>query len=336
MNQLTTPQEVTALLSATTAAAALGAAVETGLLWDLAENPLSAPEVSRRLAIPERRCQYWLQCLCELGILTDAPPGYSPSAIAKEAILDTHCRDSWQHLVEDERERSAGVHQLVQHLAIPGSIWTALGMDPPLNYVEKMREDPVRAREFTRMLYEVHQTLANEVASLLDLRGARHMLDLGGNSGVVSMALLRRHPDLRSTVVDLETVCEAGREIAAEQGFSDRLSYYAADFMHDALPVGSELVLKCDVGVFAETLYARVWQSLEQGGWFVLVDYFSPTEEKLHPSRLRWSFLDSLHDPDFCIPTAAQVRGQLARTGFRVLPDEKRTSTGRVMIQAQK
>lgn len=336
MNQLTTPQEVTALLSATTGAAALGAAIETGLLWVLAEDPLPAPEVSRRLGIPARRCQYWLQYLCELGILTEGPHGYVPSAVAKEAVLDAHSRESWQHLVEDERERSACVHYLVQHLAIPGSIWTAQGMDPPPNYVEKMRRDPVRAREFTRMLYEVHQTLANEVASLLDLRGARHMLDLGGNSGVVSMALLRRYPDLCATVVDLATVCETGREIAAEQGFSNRLTYHAADFMHDALPTGFDLVLKCDVGIFAETLYVMVWEALEQGGQFVLVDYFSPTEEKLHPSRLRWSFLDSLHDPDFSIPTAAQVRAQLARTGFRVLPDEQRTSTGRVIIQAQK
>lgn len=336
MNQLTTPHEVTALLSATTGAAALGAAIETGLLWSLAEDPLPAFEVARRLGIPARRCQYWLQYLCELGILADGPHGYSPSAVATEAILDTHSRESWQHLVEDERERSAGVHHLVQHLATPGSVWTAQGMDPPLNYVDKMRDDPVRAREFTRMLYEVHQTLANEVTSLLDLRGVHHVIDLGGNSGVISMALLRRRPDLRATVVDLATVCEAGREIAAEQGFSNRLTYYAADFMHDALPAGFDLALKCDVGVFAETLYVRVWEALKQGGRFVLVDYFSPTEEKLHPSRLRWSFLDSLHDPDFCIPTAAQVRAQLARAGFHVLPDEKRTSTGRLVIQAQK
>jgi hypothetical protein len=45
-----------------------------------------------------------------------------------------------------------------------------------------MRASPARAREFTRMLYEVHQNLANLVAERLDLTGVERLMDLGGNS----------------------------------------------------------------------------------------------------------------------------------------------------------
>ncbi len=74
-------------------------------------------------------------------------------------------------------------------------------------------------------------------------------MDLGGGSGVVSMALLRKYPALTSTVVDIENVCVAGRQIAEEEGLSDRISYHPADFAGGEFPAGYDLVPQCDVGV---------------------------------------------------------------------------------------
>ena len=39
--------------------------------------------------------------------------------------------------------------------------------------------------------------LAEELAGCLDMRGVERILDLGGGSGVISLALLEKHPDLR-------------------------------------------------------------------------------------------------------------------------------------------
>jgi len=43
------------LLSASTVSAALGTAIETGLLWMLAEKPLDGAGVAQALNIPEKR-----------------------------------------------------------------------------------------------------------------------------------------------------------------------------------------------------------------------------------------------------------------------------------------
>jgi 16S rRNA G1207 methylase RsmC len=72
----------------------------------------------------------------------------------------------------------------------------------------------------------------------LDMTGVNRLLDLGGGSGVVSLALLRQHPHLTSTVVGIANGCSAGREIAQENSLSDRITYQAADFVHDELPGG--------------------------------------------------------------------------------------------------
>jgi SAM-dependent methyltransferase len=336
MAKLNTKEDIYNLLSASTASAAFGAAIKTGLLWMLADRPMSGEEVSRTLGIPGKRGHYWLQYLQSLGILEEVPQGYIPSAVVSSVILGTYSREGWQHLVIDEQEENACVHGLPDLIDTPGSLWRAQGLEEPKDYVDRMRASPTRAREFTRMLFEVHQNLANQVAELLDLTGVERMLDLGGNSGVVSMALLRRYPALTSTVVDIESVCTAGREIAEEQEFSGRITYHPAEFGDDEFPSGFDLVLQCDVAVYDVGLLRKIYRSLKPGGRFILVDHFSPAINLAPPTRLEWTFLDSLHDPNFSFPTLDEFILRLAQVGFEVLDGHQILGKGLVVLQARK
>ena len=336
MKKLTNKAAVYDLLAASTVSAALGTAFETGLLWQLAETPLDAAGVAQAFAIPLKRCAYWLQCLHALGILKMTPGGYAPSAMAHKVILNTYSQESWAHLAADARERSAGVHNLAQYIREPDSVWKAQGLAQPRDYVDKMRASPERAREFTRMLYEIHQNLGNELAELLDMAGVQRLMDLGGGSGVVSMALLRKYPGLTATVVDIENVCAAGREIAEENSLADRITYQPLDFSREELPGGFDMILFCDVLPGDETLYRKIWRALQPGGRVVVVFHLSPAENLAPTQRLEWTFLDSLEDPAFSIPTSAQLRAQLAQASFHVLPGEPLTSTSRSVIQAWK
>lgn len=334
--KLQSSNDIHILMHSSIPAAALGAAIETGLLWQLAANPLRASQVAQALDIPGKRCYYWLQVLNTMGILDDGPNGYTPSTLAREAILDIRSQESWQYLTREERESSAGVLNLPVYIREPGSIWAAQGVAEPQNYVEKMRTDPTEAMEFTRTLFEVHQHLANQIAELLDMRGVERMMDLGGGSGVVSMALLQKYPTLTSTVVDLENVCIAGRQIAAEEGLSERLSYHPAEFDSDDFPTGFDLVLKCDVGVFGLALFQKLHASLKPGGRLVFADYFSPSEYSAPVSRLDWTFRDSLRDPNFSYPTLAQVKFQLVQVGFEVSDEHQNLDFGRIIFQARR
>jgi len=336
MSKLTTKNDLKVLLSASTASAALGAAIETGLLWRLAEGPMEGTGVVETLGIPGKRGFYWLQLLETIGILENGPDGYRPSDLTRETILDVFSEDSWKYLAQEERELAAGVYNLALYIREPGSIWAAQGLPEPINYVDKMKMSPSRAREFTRMLFEVHQSLAKAVAELLDLTGVQHIMDLGGGSGVISMALLRKYPGLHATVVDIENVCIAGREIAIEQGLADRISYHPAEFEQDEFPTGFDMILKCDVSVFAEWLFKKLWHSLKPGGRLVFVEHISPSENSAPVTNLEYTFLDSLGDPNISTPTIAQLQSQLTQVGFQVLPGQQIVGTGRVYFQARK
>lgn len=336
MKKLATKEDVHALLHSSATLAALSAAIETGLLWTLAEGPLDGVRAARLLGIPLRRCLYWLQFLHSFGILDETPQGYVPSALTCSAILDARSQESWKHLLIDERERTAGTQDLALYIREPGSIWAAQGMTQPRNYVEKMKASESRAREFTRMLYEVHGYLGDEVAAHLDLTGVRRLMDAGGGSGVVSMALLRKYPGLTAMVVDIENVCIAGGEIARENSLSDRITYHPADIQKDDLPGGFDLALLCDVYIRGEAVYRRLWNSLNPGGRLVLVDHYSPAEYTPPEKLLEWTFLDSLEDPDIYIPTITQTQDELVRAGYHLLPGEHTLSDQRIVLQARK
>ena len=322
--------------------AAFNAALELGLFWLLAEGPMNTTEIAQALEIPTGRCGYWLQLLSSTGLVELGTEGYAPSATARAALLDAYSRDTWSFLAGEERDRLPAVQNLALHIGESRSTWAIQGLDPP-DYWEQMLQSPERARRFTRMLYEIHQPLAEQVAGALDTSGTERLLDLGGGSGVISLALLRRNPELSAVIVDIPSVCAVGREIAAENGMEDRITYLAADYVRDQLPAGFDLVLECDSGPYDEAFFQKIRTVLKPGGRLAIVDQLAASEGSAPRPWLHWAFLASLENPGFALRTVDQVRKRLTSAGFEVLSecalppgDAQRWSSDWVLIEARK
>ncbi len=315
----TTTEDVLDLLNGATGAASLGAAFELGLFPLLAERPLDAAAVADALDLPARRCAYWLQVLSDTGLIVRDGDAYAPSATARAAILDRYRPDTWALLAEEARERMPALVDLALNLGVPGSVRDRLNL-PPRDYMAQMAADPVRARRFTLMLYDLHRALAAELAASIDLDGASRLMDLGGGSGVVSLALVERHPGLSATVVDIANVCETGRGLAAERGLAERVTYHAADFLADPLPTCFDVVLACDVNVYSTGLFAKVAAALVEGGRFLIIDEFAP-DDAAPPNRAHWALDRSLFDPDYVMPSVGGVKDLLRGAGLH-LEDE--------------
>lgn len=72
--------------------------------------------------------------------------------------------------------------------------------------------------------------------------GARTVLDLGGNTGSLMLALLASHPHLAGAVLDFPVFTSRALTRAAEAGLGDRLHTEAGSFF-DALPSGYDVYL---------------------------------------------------------------------------------------------
>jgi SAM-dependent methyltransferase len=313
-----TTEDILELLNGYIASATLGAAMELGIFWSLAAKPLCAPDLAKALNIPLNRCYHWLQLLCKLGLLDDSPTGYVPSLVAREAILDAQSQHFWAFHAREDRKSCMSVRDLALNIRMPMSAWEAPDLTPP-DYFQQILQDPGYAASFTRMLYEIHIPLAEQLADLLDLRRVNRLMDLGGGSGVVSFALLRKRHELTAVVVDVENVCRAGREIASENGLEKRVTYLAADMLRDDLPAGFDMVMLCDVGSFGDALFRKIRGALVPKGRLVVVDKFASSETDAPPSRLSSAFLASLECPaqSISFTTVETVQTRLQEVGFR-------------------
>jgi predicted O-methyltransferase YrrM len=313
-----TTQDILELMGSYVVSAALGAAMELGVFWLLVKKPLPETDVAQTLDIPLNRCHHWLQILCQLGLLENTSEGYVPSTIAQEAILNAQSQDTWAFQAREDRESATFVRDLAVNISKPMPTGQTQNLTPP-DYFQQIQEDPGYAARFTRKLYEIHLPLAEQLANMLDLRGVKSLLDLGGGSGVVSFALLRKQPELTSVVVDIENVCQAGREIASENKLEKRITYLAADLLQDDLPSGFDMVMLCDVGSFGKALFRKIYETLNLRGRLVIVDKFASSRTNAPPSRLLSAFLDSLAHPAQSIDftTAEVVQTQLQEAGFR-------------------
>jgi SAM-dependent methyltransferase len=300
-----TTEELLWLLQGYIDSAAVGAAMELGLFWLLAKRPLSDADVAESLNIPFNRCHHWLQLLRNLGLLEEGVDGYAPSIVARQAILNAQSQDFWAFHAREDRKLFTCVRDLAVNIGKPMSAWEPPAVTPP-DYYQQIRESPGYA-------------LAEQLANLIDLQGVTRLLDLGGGSGVVSFALLRKRPDLTAVVLDVESVCQVGRELAAENRLEKRICYVAADLLQDDLPTGFDMVMLCDVGLFDEALFCKIHDALNRGGHLVVVDKFAPTETDAPPSRLSGAFLNSLQcpAPSVSFATVEIVQSRLEKAGFR-------------------
>jgi cyclopropane fatty-acyl-phospholipid synthase-like methyltransferase len=315
-----------------------------GLFWQLDEKPLTAPEISQRLSIPLNRCSVLLQMLCGLGLLDDTADGYAVSALARQTILDAHSRETWAFLAREVRFRLPAVLDLPLNIGKPISTWEAQNLRAPF-YFKQIVDESDYAAQFTRMLYEIHIPMAEQLANVLNLTGVNRLLDLGGGSGVVSFALLRKQPEITALVVDVENVCKIGQEIAAANGLDTRITYLAYDFIKDDLPTGFDMALLCDTGASNDVLFHKIHAALNPNGRLILVEQFAPKQDRVAPSHLVWTFLSSLEFPDKTVnhTTSETATARLRQAGFRdisVIPipsrDDLRWNSDWVALAARK
>lgn len=113
--------------------------------------------------------------------------------------------------------------------------------------LESAMEREASARHLTLALAGRAKNVAPQLAQVVDLSRAQLLLDVGGGTGLYSIALLQRFPQLRAVVFDRPEVLKIAAEFAAAQGVADRLTCQAGDMFADALPAGADVILLSNI-----------------------------------------------------------------------------------------
>src|SRR6478736_8429468 len=105
-------------------------------------------------------------------------------------------------------------------------------------YWEDLAESPSRAASFHAQMGRQAAVEAPAVAAACDWGSLGEVVDVGGGDGSLLIALLRAHPTLRGTVLDLTTPAQTAARALAAAGLADRGRAVAGSFF-EALPHGA-------------------------------------------------------------------------------------------------
>lgn len=252
------------------------------LFGRLAAGPRTFDELCRDLDLAERPAVVLLTALRALGLLVrDADGRFDLSELAREHLVPGGPFDitAYIGLAGD----SPGVREMVERLR---SNRPAAGKPerPGAAFIyregiESAMEDEAAARRLTLALAGRARIVAPLLAQRVPLDGARQLLDVGGGTGIYSIAWLQQHPRLRAVVWDRPEVLKVAREMAALYGVADRLEAVPGDMFRDPAPAGCDVVLLSNVlhdwdVPECRALVRRCADALPPGGRLLLHDVF--------------------------------------------------------------
>jgi predicted O-methyltransferase YrrM len=242
-------------------------AAELDLFTLLTPTPLSAEEITARLAADLRALTILLDALAGMGLLSKREGKYR----CEPEIATFLSADSPQSVLP-----------MVLHSAAMWSRWSELtgiarGDSTALARAQKP-PGPQSQRAFIGGMHVVASPLAPAIVAAIDPGPARALLDVGGASGTYTIAFLRASPQLRATLFDLPPVIDLARERLSQAGLLDRVRLVGGDFYLDELPGGHDLALLSAI-IHQNSreqnveLYRKVWRALLPGGRIVIRDH---------------------------------------------------------------
>jgi ubiquinone/menaquinone biosynthesis C-methylase UbiE len=256
-------------------ARSLQVAQRTGMLSALAEGPREPGELAEHLGLKPTGTVRVLDVIASAGHLELRPDGRYEMTKRARRWLDPSSESYVGDFLADTAyywQWYEGLEDLVRD-----------GRHAELH--DKAPDDPYW-RSYIRGQYQMARLSSDEVAKKIPLaRGAHSILDVAGGHGEFSMALCRRHPNLKATVVDLPGSARIGREIVSGAGMDDRVRHVDGD-MFEVDYDGSHDGALCFNIVHhltpdqAKALFARIRSALRPGSPLCVLELYDRPEGK--------------------------------------------------------
>ena len=243
--------------------------VSLGLFEALRNEPRSAVDLAETLRADSNALECLLRALTHVGYIVQRDEVYTLSRLARRTVVRGAPMDITGYVAWHETQC-----RFLEHMET--LIRTGKGIE-----FHRTLRDKRSWRDYQRAMLAIARLDAATIARLVPIRaGATHLLDLAGSHGLLGAAICRRHPPMRSTVVDLPEAVEEGRALARETGNADLVEHLAGDLRTDPLD-------ECDAVLLANILHhfrpaeitgliARVRHALRPGGTVAIWDLESP------------------------------------------------------------
>jgi predicted O-methyltransferase YrrM len=209
----------------------LMAGVRLGLFEALCSRARTATEVARELALDAEGVEFMFRVLVCAGYLIRTGTQYALTELARKSML----RDgplSLSGFAEFNYLSWEWIGQLEE------VVRTGRGL-----HVHGTMQEESAWETYQRAMLEGARFEAPLVAPLVPVKeGAVRLLDIGGSHGLNGAMICRRHPGLRSEVLDLPQAIEHDRKLAREAGIDDIVTHRAGDALTEELGADYDVI----------------------------------------------------------------------------------------------
>jgi SAM-dependent methyltransferase len=269
------PAIVIQLIEAFRASKVMFAAVELGIFELLERGPMDAVTLARETRSHPDALERLLDACTGLGLLAKRANEYFNLPVARNYL----CRESpstltgyilysnralfpmWQHLEDAVREGSNRWKQTFGH---EGSIFEHF-----------FRSDQAR-HDFLMGMNGFGMLSSPKVAAAFDLSRFHRVVDLGGATGHLALAVQARYPDIRAAVFDLPAAIETARAFLSQTSAMGRIELVPGDFFADRLPEADLFTVGRILHDWSEEkihlLLRKIYKRLPEGGGLLIAE----------------------------------------------------------------
>ena len=254
------------------------AAFELDLFTRLADGAMEVDALAASVSAIPPRLGMLLEALRQIGITAEEGGKWSLTPFAKTMFLPNSDLPNLYMIP---------VTQAMAHLSDNFYLKIADAVRGKVTFKAEVPYPPV-TREDNLYFEEIHRSNAHFAILLLleeaDLSNARTLVDVGGGIGDISAALLKKFPQLDSTILNLPGAVDLVNENAIEKGVGDRLRGAAVDIYKEPYPA-ADAVLFCRILYSANEqlttmLCTKAFDALTPGGKVLILDMIIDDPEK--------------------------------------------------------
>jgi ubiquinone/menaquinone biosynthesis C-methylase UbiE len=286
-------------------------AFELGIFTCLGTQSKTASEIGAALHTDERATDRLMDALCAMGLLKKKNERFSNTPLAA------------RFLVEGKPEYMAGL----MHSANLWKTWSTLTdvVRAGSSVATRAGEQYVEVNWVEAFIAAMHMRAyktAPKVIKLLDLRGVRRVLDLGGGSGAYSMAFARAKRDIQVVVFDLPSVTPLTRKYLAATNLTERILIVDGDYTVDSLGHGFDLVflsaiIHSNAVDINRMLVKKSFNALNPNGQLVIQDHIMDEDRTAPLAGALFSLNMLVGTKAGDTFTESEIRGWITEAGFK-------------------
>lgn len=263
----TKPETINRLFEAVYPSFALLAGMELDLFSALKDGPMTVDQLASALGVTAIKLQPLLYALVVAGLLTVEGDRFANTPEAGHFLV----RGKPSFLGASQEITASNWSRALKTAAAI----RAGGPVDSLDYHSSSSDELVAA---FRGFYAGAVSDARRLMKLHDFSSYSSLLDVGGGSGGLAIAMVEANPNLQATVADLPMVTAITRQFVEEAGVADRVQVLTADAVRDTLTGSYDVIVARHVvqvlsAADARTLLSNLAAVLRPGGEIHLIGW---------------------------------------------------------------